>query len=937
MTQFRLDPVLKHIHQQWLESDNVIYAVLVDENIDSIRLFKQMIADPNKVNSIKNKTGQTEEDLSDELKDKLRCTLSYMNQLQLNYGPVITVGVYDFKQKGTGDFEQFFNAAIPFVDYNETTAIELQAWREKHQLEVAALSVHSASSATSSATTNTGQSANSNPSANSNSNANSSFSHDQQSLATLQKAFKFDQSAFLPFKVERNWLAWKRSFTAQCRSFDMQDVLNASFVPVGGDATLLFDRRNLIMMTVLKAKICTVKGREIVNRHLDNGDGQKTFAELSTYYSGPGSIGRKQHLQELLNNLHTPLSGSLMGINLGDQVAKWETWYEDYHYVKGTLANNADKLSLLEAYLFHVAELENIGEAKSIIASFSQSPSAHVDQTLELYRTRVQEIDQRRKKKAIGNRKRIVNELTLFNNRSVCTHETELSSYVIDDDSFYHVYRSEMAQAEKRPMGGSRMPYSVWNDLTPAEKQAWDTISEETKKIILNCRHSGKVRPNRRAPPRRRPMPPRHDPNSQNRVPGAPIAATARINAAEQEPTPSPPLPTAPSDTNEHQAEVNITEMMSDLQAGLHDDDAHWRYEDNFLSDLANREVNQTSHHPTFAMPRFLSQDEESYGIGTAFERYGDDDGSAIREQDTSADGLDSANLVGNNDTATQEVNLIDLDDSNADISIGSNEYFASQVERYDGFDGYSVHNTEMVPSSGRRQYRVSASRAGMPAGMLDRGANGGVAGDNSSVRVICLIPNTFIDLQGIDHHTVSRVPIGTVGCVVNTQDGEIILIFGQYAILGRGRTIHSCLQLEAAGNRVSDVAIQFGGQQRLVTRRGRVIGLNIVNGLVYMNSRPFTDDEWRTLPHEDVTLDEPWVPRSHDHNVTNDPAWLRNQDEIPLPNELVFDESGEYIRRRSTEVLRTTAVPHLTMGSTRRPSALRTVMGNRNALCPSY
>ena len=127
MTQFRLDPILKHIHQQWLESDNVIYAVLVDKNIDRIRLFKQMIADPNKVNSIKNKTGQTEEDLSDELKDKLRCTLSYMNQLQLNYGPVITVGVYDFKQKGTGDFEQFFNAAIPFVHYDETTAIDLEA------------------------------------------------------------------------------------------------------------------------------------------------------------------------------------------------------------------------------------------------------------------------------------------------------------------------------------------------------------------------------------------------------------------------------------------------------------------------------------------------------------------------------------------------------------------------------------------------------------------------------------------------------------------------------------------------------------------------------------------------------------------------------------------------------------------------------------------
>ena len=60
---------------------------------------------------------------------------------------------------------------------------------------------------------------------------------------------------------------------------------------------------------------------------------------------------------------------------------------------------------------------------------------------------------------------------------------------------------------------------------------------------------------------------------------------------------------------------------------------------------------------------------------------------------------------------------------------------------------------------------------------MLDRCANGGVAGDPTSVRIINTIPNAFIDIQGIDNHTLSKIPLGTVGCIVNSNRGEILLL----------------------------------------------------------------------------------------------------------------------------------------------------------------
>ena len=69
-----MDPVLKHIHQQWLDNDTIIYQHLADEGIDTVRQYKKLIGDPNKVNAIKNKTGATAVDISDDMKEKLFCT-----------------------------------------------------------------------------------------------------------------------------------------------------------------------------------------------------------------------------------------------------------------------------------------------------------------------------------------------------------------------------------------------------------------------------------------------------------------------------------------------------------------------------------------------------------------------------------------------------------------------------------------------------------------------------------------------------------------------------------------------------------------------------------------------------------------------------------------------------------------------------------------------
>ena len=81
-------------------------------------------------------------------------------------------------------------------------------------------------------------------------------------------------------------------------------------------------------------------------------------------------------------------------------------------------------------------------------------------------------------------------------------------------------------------------------------------------------------------------------------------------------------------------------------------------------------------------------------------------------------------------------------------------------------------------------------------ASLVDRGANGGLAG--SDVRVICKSnPPRMVDVSGIGSHEVRDLPIVSVGGVVQSQRGLVIAIMHQYALLGEGKTIHSCGQLE--------------------------------------------------------------------------------------------------------------------------------------------
>ena len=126
-----------------------------------------------------------------------------------------------------------------------------------------------------------------------------------------------------------------------------------------------------------------------------------------------------------------------------------------------------------------------------------------------------------------------------------------------------------------------------------------------------------------------------------------------------------------------------------------------------------------------------------------------------------------------------------------------------------------------------------------------------------------------MVDVQGIDNHQLTNIPIVTAYGVVKAQhDQEIILVMNQYAHIKQGPTIHSAAQLEAHGNIVDDRSKVVKGNQILITHGGYVVPINICNALPYIDMRPPTDAEMdpnNGLPQVILTSDLDWTPKSMD------------------------------------------------------------------------
>ena len=180
---------------------------------------------------------------------------------------------------------------------------------------------------------------------------------------------------------------------------------------------------------------------------------------------------------------------------------------------------------------------------------------------------------------------------------------------------------------------------------------------------------------------------------------------------------------------------------------------------------------------------------------------------------------------------------------------------------------------------------------------LVDRGANGGLAGQDC--RIIARAPDHFVNIEGLDRHQLTNIPIVSCGAyTVSRNHGPVIVVFHQFAGVMRGPTIISSGQLESFHNQVNERSRRVDPHgQLIITNDGYEFPLHVRNGLSYLDLRPFTDQEFQTLPHVIMTSDVDWDPSILDgeYPLTGQEEFL---DASMYDNGTAFDASGDYRNR---------------------------------------
>jgi hypothetical protein len=153
-----------------------------------------------------------------------------------------------------------------------------------------------------------------------------------------------------------------------------------------------------------------------------------------------------------------------------------------------------------------------------------------------------------------------------------------------------------------------------------------------------------------------------------------------------------------------------------------------------------------------------------------------------------------------------------------------------------------------------------------------------------------------YVDVSGLGGHRENQLRIATAKALIETHKGNVIAVFHQIVLLGKGKSILSCLKMEHYGAEINDKSLRIpGGKQRIVMD-GYQIPPTFCNGLAYLKCRPPTDAEVDSLPHLIMTADVDWDPTSNDNVISDlDKFYDQDIDEVHHGN---FDAHGNYLHR---------------------------------------
>ena len=165
-----------------------------------------------------------------------------------------------------------------------------------------------------------------------------------------------------------------------------------------------------------------------------------------------------------------------------------------------------------------------------------------------------------------------------------------------------------------------------------------------------------------------------------------------------------------------------------------------------------------------------------------------------------------------------------------------SSEDFDQALQAYQAYQVPCPQDSTMTPERSINHhftYHIAQASQAKHGSLVDRGANGGLAGsdDRSLSR-----SSRKCTVTGIDSHELQGLDVVQCAGLVETNHDIVNLIMNEYACYGKGHTIHSSGQIEWFKSSVVDSSVQVGGKQRICTIDSYAMLLTCRGGLMYLS-----------------------------------------------------------------------------------------------------
>jgi hypothetical protein len=291
----------------------------------------------------------------------------------------------------------------------------------------------------------------------------------------FKKGIKRDVQAYPDLKQDKGWDGWNRGTISQARAQDVSEVLNDKYNPTDPIDIALFSEKQKFMYAVFKKHLLSDKGKALVRTYHQTADAQAVYRDLRDYAlsSTKASMGSR--------DLLTYITSSRLGdgtwkggthayiLNWQDQLRK----YQDLIPVKDHFSADL-KRAMLENAVSQVPELRAIKTQADHAKTQSGKHLTYL-QYCSLLASAAQQYDDQFAQSSVKTK----------NRRSVYQHELEEYEQPFDIDldvlDLVEVNKANFLQ-------GPRLQKQQWDRLTEHEQTAWDTFTNEGKKIVLEQR-----------------------------------------------------------------------------------------------------------------------------------------------------------------------------------------------------------------------------------------------------------------------------------------------------------------------------------------------------------------------------------------------------------------------------------------------------------------